>query len=981
MLKPATVVDLRRYAILSSTKLSPHVLTFYFLLFSFLFIQIRCDGKRPHCSQCASVGFECKISDKLSRRAFPRGYTESLEDRVRQLESENHKLLNLLDIKDEQMELLAKVDAVHDSIKPRPAPASDSPSNPNTNSINKNNNSPGSINASSSPNKPETPDVYIVSSPDRISASKNFMGASTGSIFVTAFVEKLRNKNVAVVPLVEKLFETLECLQPSATNSNNSTNNNNNMYNNSTNNNTTHNNSNNNSQPYTSPMVDYLPTPASISTPASINTPGHSESPEKLSFGFGIPNRLSSDKLTTIYFNEWNSMYNIIDQAAFLDEYQLLMTELSTGEAGGLYDMKKDKDNIFFVTILLVLALGSLASKDKTSATMVSESIKLDQDWKNAFTPQLQTKPAYSTLRALLLALLYSLHTGNTEDIWHYRMMTVNMAQRLGLHRKVTDSAIVGEEDCRNRLLWTTYSLDCFAAAQIGAPRLFNDVNIECPLPTKGFNEPCELSVYQFSACLAKIIETLYTSKVKSHPYKTVVMLEDHLESWKRELPTELKFEFADGAPVAQSSSPVHQKSPLFFMFYHYARILLHLPALCSPPDNNTKRGLSTVSVIQSAKLLLELLNYLKARNVTSTLPLNTYKASVFFGSLVLYGAVDYSKSGALLTEVRKTLSVTLTQLHSDLIVRKPGVITQESFFIFEEICEILSSLNNNPVASLTTTTGVVASGTNNLRSTEDKKKRKGGKKDAAKGQAEIKEQVSPPAVSQTEDREALRYSAINDLLYLNTIASQKRKQQQEKQTIQSQVSASSTVHSQTQHQTLTQPQTQAQPQTIPIPRALSVTAVTRKIGSPLSQPNLPQHQGHSMYSVSPPSIPKIYDAERKPTGLACHNNSSSNLVHHVSPPHSAIGPVPPGPTRDEHLAAHGVSSNFRLHHDNTNTKSNSPSISAHNSNESHKLHHNSSGGVHASPSSTIEQPMHFENYHNDPILLQKLFRDTKDMI
>ncbi|KAF3213309.1 Transcriptional activator protein acu-15 [Orbilia oligospora] len=44
--------------------------------------KIRCDGIRPSCSQCASVGFQCKTSDKLSRRAFPRGYTESLEERV-----------------------------------------------------------------------------------------------------------------------------------------------------------------------------------------------------------------------------------------------------------------------------------------------------------------------------------------------------------------------------------------------------------------------------------------------------------------------------------------------------------------------------------------------------------------------------------------------------------------------------------------------------------------------------------------------------------------------------------------------------------------------------------------------------------------------------------------------------------------------------------------------------------------------------------
>ena len=53
----------------------------------------RCDGKRPQCSQCAIVGFECKISDKLQRKSFPRGYTETLEEKVRELENENRRLL------------------------------------------------------------------------------------------------------------------------------------------------------------------------------------------------------------------------------------------------------------------------------------------------------------------------------------------------------------------------------------------------------------------------------------------------------------------------------------------------------------------------------------------------------------------------------------------------------------------------------------------------------------------------------------------------------------------------------------------------------------------------------------------------------------------------------------------------------------------------------------------------------------------------
>ncbi|KXJ91006.1 fungal-specific transcription factor domain-domain-containing protein [Microdochium bolleyi] len=71
--------------------------------------KIRCDGIRPCCTQCANVGFECRTSDKLSRRAFPRGYTESLEERVRQLESEVKELKDMVDEKDEKIDMLSRM--------------------------------------------------------------------------------------------------------------------------------------------------------------------------------------------------------------------------------------------------------------------------------------------------------------------------------------------------------------------------------------------------------------------------------------------------------------------------------------------------------------------------------------------------------------------------------------------------------------------------------------------------------------------------------------------------------------------------------------------------------------------------------------------------------------------------------------------------------------------------------------------------------
>lgn len=89
--------------------------------------KIRCDGMRPTCSQCANVGFECRTSDRLSRRAFPRGYTESLEERVRQLEAEVRELKDLLDEKDEKIDMLSKMHGNRrGSIPSNSLPATDS---------------------------------------------------------------------------------------------------------------------------------------------------------------------------------------------------------------------------------------------------------------------------------------------------------------------------------------------------------------------------------------------------------------------------------------------------------------------------------------------------------------------------------------------------------------------------------------------------------------------------------------------------------------------------------------------------------------------------------------------------------------------------------------------------------------------------------------------------------------------------------------
>lgn len=53
--------------------------------------KIKCDGNTP-CRKCAEADLECVTSDKLQRRLFPKGYTSSLEARLKELENENMAL-------------------------------------------------------------------------------------------------------------------------------------------------------------------------------------------------------------------------------------------------------------------------------------------------------------------------------------------------------------------------------------------------------------------------------------------------------------------------------------------------------------------------------------------------------------------------------------------------------------------------------------------------------------------------------------------------------------------------------------------------------------------------------------------------------------------------------------------------------------------------------------------------------------------------
>ncbi|KID68745.1 Transcriptional activator protein acu-15, partial [Metarhizium hybridum] len=179
--------------------------------------KIRCDGVRPTCSQCANVGFECRTSDKLSRRAFPRGYTESLEERVRHLETEVRELKDLLDEKDEKIDMLSAMHANHHR-QPSPTSASNTLPSPDTSK-----DSPASTAKEDTFRVQGSPLLFGVENSDSY-----FMGPSSGRSFITSFKHKLRQRGKSCndfnpeaflhvqgcAPLTQEEHSHVSCLPP-----------------------------------------------------------------------------------------------------------------------------------------------------------------------------------------------------------------------------------------------------------------------------------------------------------------------------------------------------------------------------------------------------------------------------------------------------------------------------------------------------------------------------------------------------------------------------------------------------------------------------------------------------------------------------------------------------------------------------------------------------------------------------------------------
>ncbi|KAF8251059.1 hypothetical protein K440DRAFT_647833 [Wilcoxina mikolae CBS 423.85] len=509
--------------------------------------KIRCDGVRPCCSQCANVGFECKTSDKLSRRAFPRGYTESLEERVRSLEREVRELKDLLDAKDEQLEMVSKIY----SFSPYSPPASTS-----SGTMRGTRKSPESFRSGRSASV-EGDEIITIGEPTRLISVDGrdglYMGASSGRTFVDTVKQRMEETGQCTVEFeTEQFFQGQSTVVPDSL-----------------------------LQPDTlkapprllsdhllvsyfqeyHPLFPVLHRPTFLSTyeklvavdsAAAASLPAHDIAKLFLVFAIALQQQepRNSPDQQSFDFQWQRALDSVVSETSINTVQCLVLAQLYCFGRGDYAKLLHYKN----LAVGVALRLGLNHSQRKFAVGALGGEMR-----KRAF--------------------------------WCVYCLDSFSAAMLGLPKLLREDDIDAE--------YPSDIDDEYVSEEGFLPTL----------PGDSTKISSALALFRGSRVLAQVLDVEYsTAACLELSYSRLRDLEEELDAWKAGLAPHLRMEFVNGTPA---TNIVHSRSPLLVLAYHYIRTLIHRPLISSNLPHHSSAALvavrdSSKCIVQIMDLLTE---------------------------------------------------------------------------------------------------------------------------------------------------------------------------------------------------------------------------------------------------------------------------------------------------------------------------------------------------------------------------------------
>ncbi|KAL5525563.1 hypothetical protein ACEPAG_6899 [Sanghuangporus baumii] len=513
--------------------------------------KIRCDGgQMPNnrCSNCTAYNLECTYVEAAKKRGPPKGYVESLENRLENMEKLLQRLCPDADFTQELGGRIDRDSWAHDKrssldIMPSRANRTDSPSRRFSYSLAGDNVTPTSVDPDELlPSDDEIGHTSITEGIKRLSMDpldRRFHGKSSGVMLVQTALNLKRE------------FAGLD--------------------------------STNNLLPTSRRQEFWSPHPWEILA-------------EERVVHYHYPPDDLMPQLVDKYFVCTNNYFPVLHRPSF---------------ERALADRRHHSDIGFGSVVMLVCAIGARYSEDMRCRLEGGDIHSSGWKWFDqvqVHRKSFLSPPRLYDLQIFALSSIFLQGSFSPQSSWTMVGIGIRLAQDVGAHRrKVYNAPISVESELWKRAFWVLVALDRCSSAGLGRPCAIQDEDFDLDLPLEVDDEhwehpdpaqafkqppgiPCNISFFnsflKLNQILAFALRTIYSinkSKIllgfvgPQWEQHIVAELDSALNKWIDTVPDHLRWD-----PHRENVLHFNQSAVLYATYYHI-QILIHRPFIPSP--------------------------------------------------------------------------------------------------------------------------------------------------------------------------------------------------------------------------------------------------------------------------------------------------------------------------------------------------------------------------------------------------------------
>ncbi|KAF4613756.1 hypothetical protein D9613_007374 [Agrocybe pediades] len=339
-------------------------------------------------------------------------------------------------------------------------------------------------------------------------------------------------------------------------------------------------------------------------------------------------------------------------------------------------------DNGFACVYLLVCAVGARFSEDPRVLLDGVESLQ-SAGWKWFEQVQIAKKsllspPTLYDIQLYGLAVQFLQGSSAPQACWTMVGIGIRLAQDVGAHRrKLNNHTLTPEDEQWKRAFWVLVVLDRMVSSSLGRPCAIQDEDFDLDLPVecddeywenedpdKRFkqppNKPCLVTSFNLSLKLHQILafslRTIYSinkSKIllgfvgQQWEQHIVAELDSALNKWVDSVPDHLRWD-----PNREDENFFNQSVLLYAAYYH-VQILIHRPFIPSPSKPSPLSFPSLAICTNAARSCSHIIDVQRKRNDVTTPQSHMY---VFTSGVVLLLSIWGGKRSGLSTDPNKEM-------------------------------------------------------------------------------------------------------------------------------------------------------------------------------------------------------------------------------------------------------------------------------------------------------------------------------------